>query len=516
MSLLDRHSKNLGWLPVRLRSLNVDHLALFALFFVQLTLNLTLHLQGLEFNLDPLHHYYQFLDPAWLQDNLLASLLYQHSQPPLFNFFIGLSLKGFGETPLVFEIFFQILALLTIWGMFLTLRLLKVNLLLSCLLVLGLIFYPAFIYFQHYLFYPLPVITLLVLALYLLVRGELDKDRRYLYVFFMALATLSLLRSTYNPLYVIAVLILLVVLRWSSRRTLLVASLPALAILGILVAKNVLLFDQLSTSSWLGMNLAKSSVQALTDVQKRSLVEAGLVSDVVLVPPFQDIYEYPAGIWQAAVESCQGPPALCEPFKRSGDPNFNYAGYLPISSAYLRAGLYAIRHYPLQYLQSARQALRLYFTPAHRTVGVGEAEFDLLRPWADPIDNFLCEKIADQYGANRCTPFAVGVVTLVSFAVVLCILPLNRPEPGIPGSNLRCLATCFIVLTVLYNFLLGVLVDVGENNRFRFEIDPLLLILLGIVLQGVIDLVQSRRRARENNQSSTMGTPDQQTSGNTS
>jgi len=218
----------------------VDYYALIAILVVQMALNFSLRRQGFEFNLSPLHHFYQYLDPAWLQDNLFESLLHLHSQPPIFNLLIGFILKLFGENPLAFEVLYQLLSLLIVASMFLILRMLRVKLSLTCLVVLLLIFYPAFIYFQHYLFYPIPVITLLVCAVYLLAKSEQTKNILYLYGFFLILAILGLLRSTYNPIYISLVLALLVALRWDNRRAILKAAIPAYVILGILIAKNLI------------------------------------------------------------------------------------------------------------------------------------------------------------------------------------------------------------------------------------------------------------------------------------
>jgi hypothetical protein len=41
-------------------------------------------------------------------------------------------------------------------------------------------------------------------------------------------------------------------------------------------------------------------------------------------------------------------------------------------------------------------------------------------------------------------------------------------------------------LTILYFTLMANLLDLGENNRFRFAIDPLVLVLFGVFLQNAI------------------------------
>src|SRR5262245_2635671 len=53
------------------------------------------HLAGIRFDASPLQWYWQYLDPSLLEKKLLGSLFYLHSQPPLFNLFLGVIAKVF-------------------------------------------------------------------------------------------------------------------------------------------------------------------------------------------------------------------------------------------------------------------------------------------------------------------------------------------------------------------------------------------------------------------------------------
>jgi hypothetical protein len=65
-----------------------------------------------------------------------------------------------------------------------------------------------------------------------------------------------------------------------------------------------------------------------------------------------------------------------------------------------------------------------------------------------------------------------------------------------PGRRLdrrqRFLAA-LLCFNIAFVAVVGNLMELGENNRFRFETDPLSVCLLGLTLQGALDLV--RRRA---------------------
>ena len=48
---------------------------------------------GVRFDNTSLAWYWQYLDPELLKSRLLESVFYMHSQPPLFNLFLGAVLK---------------------------------------------------------------------------------------------------------------------------------------------------------------------------------------------------------------------------------------------------------------------------------------------------------------------------------------------------------------------------------------------------------------------------------------
>ena len=55
-------------------------------------------LLGMRFNADTLTSFWQFIDPLLLKTELFKSLYYLHSQPPLFNCFLGVILKLFPDS----------------------------------------------------------------------------------------------------------------------------------------------------------------------------------------------------------------------------------------------------------------------------------------------------------------------------------------------------------------------------------------------------------------------------------
>ena len=226
------------------------------------------------------------------------------------------------------------------------------------------------------------------------------------------------------------------------------------------------------------MNFSKVAVRALTNEQRQIIVDNGSVSPVILTSSFQEIDEYPEESWEEAARDCTGPASFCESYKTNGEPNFNFIGYIPVSNAFLRASLYTIRYYPLQFLNSWKHSWNIYFSPAHRTVGVNEATFAGIKAWADFTDNVLCEKLTDRYYANKCTRLRFIYISTILVVSVLVLLNVNQIF-----ENWERKVVFFLILTIVYTSFVGTLFEQGENNRFRLETDPLFLILLGVMLQ---------------------------------
>jgi hypothetical protein len=61
----------------------------------------------------------------------------------------------------------------------------------------------------------------------------------------------------------------------------------------------------------------------------------------------------------------------------------------------------------------------------------------------------------------------------------------------------RDVTLLFIVIAILYATPLGTMVTFGENNRYRFILDPLYVALFGLLLSRIWDSVASRHQAED-------------------
>ena len=88
---------------------------------------------GIRMVLRPLYQGIQILDPQLLRHHLLESIFYLHSQPPLFNLFLGTVLKAFPvHFGAAFQVFYWIAGLFLVTGLYTLMRRLQVPPWLAC------------------------------------------------------------------------------------------------------------------------------------------------------------------------------------------------------------------------------------------------------------------------------------------------------------------------------------------------------------------------------------------------
>ena len=127
---------------------------------------------GVQFDLEPLQYFWQYLDPQWLSNELWQSLYYQHSQPPLFNLFIGLVIQ-FPEAwwHWLFAGCFYLCSLFIYASLYSLLRSVGASAVIAFVIASIFILSPEALLYENMLFYTWPVAALILamatcLALY--------------------------------------------------------------------------------------------------------------------------------------------------------------------------------------------------------------------------------------------------------------------------------------------------------------------------------------------------------------
>ena len=158
-------------------------------------------LKGGSFLATPLSFAKQYLDPILLETDLLASTFYLHSQPPLFNLFLGLVLKVSPLPSLSFEILFKTAGVLIPLLFFDILTTFGLRSLLAFILTIIFMLNPTLILYEHLLYYTYIEAFCVLLALFSLLHWTTSKKIIYLLLFWTTLLCLGMIRSLFHPLF---------------------------------------------------------------------------------------------------------------------------------------------------------------------------------------------------------------------------------------------------------------------------------------------------------------------------
>ncbi|RLE26903.1 MAG: hypothetical protein DRJ65_04445 [Acidobacteria bacterium] len=432
---------------------------------------------GIRFNADALGWYWQVLDPVLLRENLFESLFFLHSQPPLFNLVLGLVLKlaPNGATWLLHGLFL-VLGLGLAMAIFCGLVELHWSPRIAALAVAVAALTPGWIVYENWLFYDFPVLVLLTVACVALLRFARAGEWGSLGVFLAAVSAVALTRSLFHLIWVVVSLGILLTIRrrLGGWRTVALLVAPLFLVAGW-YAKNQVVFGFFGSSSWLGLSLAKTATARLEPEDREALVAEGVISPWALVKPFSPLEWYEAA---AKVQFEDSPiKVLGQRLKKSGHTNFNHLGFVDISAGCRTDAFAVIVNRPSVYLNSVATAVRRFFSSA-----VAYPPF---------LDNLVVMAPVYRFGEMTWSrPAAVAV----AFVGALLISIYGALGAFRQGQRAEAVVRLWVIWTLLWVLVVGSLVEVGENHRFRFLVTPLVWLTLAdggrrlwIRLQGAAD-----------------------------
>jgi hypothetical protein len=305
-------------------------------------------------------------------------------------------------------------------------------------------------------------------------------------IFSGSLGALVLLRSSFH---VVLMLVLLVVV-WRQlhldRRKLGAIALVPLLVVGAWSIKNVAVFDSWSNSSWMGMNVSYVAHAGVSRHRCRQLVAARRVSSIACTTAFGKPPAYQRRVRRVHRYGVAATDSL---YKSTGQPNYNASLYAAVSRQYQRDSLTLLRDGGLGGIVRAQAAAyTVWAEPGDDALQLkrvrepiaGYADwFDrlvLLRPvatgWNDPARftaNAGAFPLGDALGSISYT--LLGLFVLAVFGGVL---GWRRGRKG--NQALRCVCVVGLIL-IGYSMVVGNALDYRENNRFRVETAPVVLVL---------------------------------------
>lgn len=486
--------------------------ALLAVFFAS---RLVAHWCGvsLETRAD---YQWQLLEPDLLSNRLVESVFYLHAQPPAFNALHGLVLKLASANLRAEQLLWTALQLSfglgILVGIYGTLVICGVSRCLAAIAAALFICAPSALVYENFLSYTYINASLLSLSALTLAHFLRHRRSASVWAFFLLLASICLTRPIYHFLWLIVVSVLVVVQTRRigvSRRTLLGAVLVANLLVASVYVKNGIVFGFFGASSWSGMNIATMTYTNLGDSTRRAVVEKGIASPLAAVGPFLPLDVYPSQFRSAQPT---GIPALDRRTRFDGSPNFNNQNYLSISTQYGRDARALASYRPAEYVKSVVRNLVSFFFRSSTDYLHVSRNVTRIRRW----DALYSVVIYGQFGSlprlwssdqpvdgsDTLRQLPLGVViarkakeSCLFLALMVLLLPgyaISRALKGRAPSDV--VFASFVALTVVYVAAASNLGNFGETHRMRFEVEPLLMILLGLL---IVDLRRWRQARRE-------------------
>ena len=440
---------------------------------------------GVRFDISLMPVYWQLLDVRLLQHHLAQSLWNLHSQPPGFNLLVGLALKLVPHHVAgAFHLLFLVLGLAAALALEVVLERLGFRPWLSVALAVLLSCAPFWLVYENWLYNEYIVMTLLLIGAFALTQFAREWRVRWGVAFFSILAAIVYTRSSFQIEWLALVIACLCVIGRDRWRTILKAAAVPLLIVVLLYAKNAVMFGSATTSSWIGMDLARITLWVAPDSEKQRLVHEGKLSRVALIDPFAALSDY-KGLVRPARRT--GVPALDDATKANGAVNLNNLEYIHLSHIYLRQALLFMRYDPAGYAHGIGKAAGKLSVPA--------TDYSYVYPQRDKIR--IWDRVFNGIVYWR-TPWFHGIgFGLVLIYVVTALWGLLFFIRGARrgSASPAAAATIFIWATSMYLLLVGSLTDFGENERVHLPIDPLVLVLAALVVRDVVRRLRQRNAA---------------------
>ena len=440
---------------------------------------------------------WQVLDPKQLSASPFGNVARMHIQPPLFNLLIGIVERW---SPFTAAISFQILYLLCGLALVVAVRALLLELGFSgaaattgaCLVALD----PITLTFENSSTYEYPVALLLVLAALLCARAARKRDQRTFVVYVAVLTAVVMTRALFHPLWLLACVALLA---WRSGprfpwRTIAVALIIPAVCIGGWVVKNQAMFGDATLSSWFGMNLQRGVIALMPKSDVDELIKSGKLSPAAAIRPLSGYDAYAPLFGPCTSDNHEA--VLASPTKSGGQTNYNAECFLPVYAQEGRDSWHAIQARPKLYLERRFPPSVVHFTrnTAPQAVTTKEnATVTALRHVYNAGFVDVPVTIHDRSWAIPLFPTLPPLTFHPSLLLILAtLLIIGRGILGVVRGRPRDAAWTFIGLTVGYTALVSIMTEYGENSRFRFTLDPIVLGVIGAVAASVVMRLWSR------------------------
>jgi hypothetical protein len=410
---------------------------------------------GIRFlGLDNLNTYLQIIDPPLLEHHLLSSLYYS-SFPPLYNLILGVMLKLFGASAPAFAA----LHVLVGWALALVLFALMADLgirwRLAVAATLLYMILPPVILYENWLFYTYIETLLFTLAAWSFLRFMRRPAIGWGLALFSCYTALALLNA--RMMFFAFIIAFLLWWPWRGRRfppplrRLVALSATPILIVLLVMTKNAWLFGAFTMDPHFGFHMGNGFIYS---AWRDPATHAVCVQDypILLIPPTKFPTAQQAGL---PAPARVGIPLLDDLNRSGGQPNYNNLYYLEVSKLYTEDLTDFVAHHPLLYARFVKNAFLNYWQPSNHYLFF-------------PDDN---RRALGAYDTLYTTAYPLLLVLYFAGTIYALTIVWQRRGLGVEAATLA-----FILATIAYT-MLAVFVTYGENDRYKFTIEPMLWVL---------------------------------------
>jgi hypothetical protein len=341
--------------------------------------------------------------------------------------------------------------------------------------------------YENWVFYEYPVMVSFTVAAWAMERYIRAARFRDALLFFVSLAVLTSVRGVYHLSWFLLLASCLIFVTWKHwKRGLWAAAVPALLIVAIYVKNYVMFGDMIAGQVYKKMNYADMVQQQAPPEALERLEREGRISGILGIPAVQTMtYRYAKFVKQPAPT---GIPLLDMPRKTTGADNWNSAWTSKVADFYYRDAQVVARECPGLLWKQVRANLRTCLLPATDVFPFDHTPgARCLRPFLTSYEQITAGQFFEDPDSDD-EPIAWLNVFLLpaclAGGLVLAAGLFSRRAGWTGEQRARCATILFLLFNIAYNSATTILFASGDHNRYREEVAPLYVILLGLLVNA--------------------------------
>lgn len=459
----------------------------------------------------------QILPEKLLREDLLKSIFFLHIQPPLLNFIYGVCLKLSNHPEIVFSFLNHFCSLGIIFYFFNLLRIFSFSSKTAAIIVTLWVLNPSFLLFQNDVMYEQFVMFTIVAALFHGCSAVSSEKNYHLLACFAFICLATLTRSMIHPILYLFFFLVLILGVWLKKYRIgafMAMQLPWTLILILFILKNILLFDVWGLSSFQGLSLLRMADFGISTEEKIQMVQQEGFHPIFSLDghPRRCLYL----LQEQPLINTYAHPSLSEK-ELEGTFNFNHSCMLTYNKVATTMAKRLFREKRERYLEAVSTARSIFLWPSTTYTFFSENSKRVMI-WDNIFQTFVYGNQGPSYmnyKENNIFDLSFfpkliyrkffdneGLIRF-SVSVAMVYMPL-RIIAGllVQGISPFIVQQLLVTGTALFVSLVAILTEHGENQRFRYTIEPLFWILFLVYIRDVFRIVNSlliviNRRRRE-------------------